>query len=307
MKAALYALALCSLALASCNKDEVIVDEPEVSDGRRPVLATSSAAQTVVYEYLPAPGQFINDPVTAGFTGSETSPEAAAEYALGRLERGLLVSLGSFGGYIVVGFDHSIVNTGGYDFAIQSNSIEGSNEPGVVWVMQDTNGNCLPDDTWYELRGSESGLEGTIEDYAVTYYRPSEAGQSVRWTDSLGGEGEVAYLKSYHRQDYYYPMWTSGESLTLRGTRLQARNYFEGGVWYNPAYSWGYADNLGTDTTDDGLTMFKISNAMDASGNAVALKYIDFVKVQSAVLAQSGWIGENSCEVLGFTDLSLLP
>lgn len=48
------------------------------------------------------------------------------------------VSLGSFGGYIVVGFDHSVLNKEGeYDFAIQGNSFETSNEPGIVWVMQD--------------------------------------------------------------------------------------------------------------------------------------------------------------------------
>lgn len=43
-----------------------------------------------------------------------------------------------------------------------------------MWVMQDVNGNGLPDDTWYQLKGSEYGKEETIETYAVTYYRPAE-------------------------------------------------------------------------------------------------------------------------------------
>ena len=54
------------------------------------------------------------------------------------------MSLGGFGGYIIVGFDHSIAARGlEYDFAIQGNAFGGagasgqSNEPGVVWVMQD--------------------------------------------------------------------------------------------------------------------------------------------------------------------------
>ena len=42
-------------------------------------------------------------------------------------------------------------------FAIQGNAFDSSNEPGIVWVMQDVNGNGLPDDEWYELRGSETG------------------------------------------------------------------------------------------------------------------------------------------------------
>ena len=67
-----------------------------------------------------------------------------------------MVSLGGFGGYIVVGFDHSIQASGGYggyDFSITGNQFSGSSEPGVVWVMPDENGNGEPDDgPWYELR-----------------------------------------------------------------------------------------------------------------------------------------------------------
>lgn len=38
--------------------------------------------------------------------------------------------------------------------------------------MQDINGNGLPDDEWYELKGSEAGKEETIQNFEVTYYRP---------------------------------------------------------------------------------------------------------------------------------------
>ena len=61
---------------------------------------------------FPLRGQFINDAMV-GFDGNETGPQAALEYADRRLHsvdaslRGM-VSLGGFGGYIVVGFDHSI-------------------------------------------------------------------------------------------------------------------------------------------------------------------------------------------------------
>jgi hypothetical protein len=37
----------------------------------------------------------------------------------------------------------------------------------------------------------------------------------------------------------------------------------------------------------------------------VELKYIDFVKVQTACNAKSGWIGENSTEVYDFYDYGL--
>ena len=38
--------------------------------------------------------------------------------------------------------------------------------------MQDVNGDGLPNDEWYELKGSEYGKPETIQDYAVTYFRP---------------------------------------------------------------------------------------------------------------------------------------
>ena len=123
---------------------------------------------------LTAPGQFINELVSGGFTGTETSPEAAVAYAEERMKKNTWVSLGGWGGYIVVGFDHSIDNSssgykGGYNFSITGNAFKGSSEPGIVYVMQDTNGNTLPDDEWYELKGSEYGKEETVQDYAVTY------------------------------------------------------------------------------------------------------------------------------------------
>lgn len=227
------------------------------------------------------------------------------------MSEGKWVSLGGFGGYIVVGFDHSIDAVEGFDFAVKGNAFAESNEPGIVWVMQDENGDGLPNDTWYELRGSESGVATTIRDYAVTYYRPSGAAMPVAWSDNRGGSGEIDYLAQSHTQDFYYPLWIAEESYTLRGTLLEARNYDRSGngsMWVQPPYDWGYADNRGT---SDGMeaspqvTLFDVANAMDDAGDAVALKFIDFVKVQCAVNAKSGWLGELSTEVCGIFDASL--
>ena len=134
----------------------------EEESHRRPASGASSATWDRVYEYTPAPGQFINELVSGGFTGTETSPEAAVAYAEERMKKNTWVSLGGWGGYIVVGFDHSIDNSssgykGGYNFSITGNAFKGSSEPGIVYVMQDTNGNTLPDDEWYELKGTEYG------------------------------------------------------------------------------------------------------------------------------------------------------
>ncbi|KAB3854844.1 PKD domain-containing protein [Phocaeicola vulgatus] len=269
-----------------------------------------------VYEYTPAPGQFINETSTiGGMTGNETSPEAAVTWATRRLKDKLHVSLGTFGGYIIVGFDHSIPNSGNrYDFSIQGNAFKGSSEPGIVWVMQDINGNGLPDDEWYELKGSETGKNATVQNLAVTYYRPEGKRMDVRWVSSDGRSGWVDYLSAYHTQDYYYPAWIAENSYTLTGTCLAARNTQDSqtGYWDNRAYDWGYVDNFGIDRIEGGSTVdgsgqrngFKISNAIHADGSEANLQYIDFIKVQCGVLAKSGWLGEVSTEVFSFEDLT---
>ena len=315
MKKYIYLLAAI-LITSSCNTDDVITEELE--DHYRAKTTTSVAEQTIVFEYTPAPGQFINETKTGGFDGTQTTPEAAIAYATQRMKEELFVSLGGFGGYIVVGFDHSIDNTGSYDFGIKGNSFGGSSEPGIVWVMQDKNGNGMPDETWYELAGSETGKPETIQNYAVTYYRSEESQQPVRWMDNQGNSGEIDYLKVYHKQDYYYPLWIKEDSYTLTGTCLKARNYDASGkgtYWVNDEYDWGYVDNFSsTDrlTNDDNYNAdtnanhFKISDAIDENGKPVNLKYIDFIKVQVGVNTKSGWLGEISTEVFGFFDYSMI-
>ena len=273
---------------------------------RRERTATSASVFSRVVEYLPAPGQFIGDTKTGGFTGEELTAEDARIYAEERLHQNNWVSLGAFGGSIVVAFDHSIANNDDYDFAIKGNSFDGSSEPGIVWVMQDENGNGLADDTWYELKGSETGKGSTYQDYEVTYYRPISSGMPVAWSDNKGGSGTIDYLSSFHNQPSYYPTWIGADSYTLRGTRLEARNYDKSGngsMWVQPAYDWGYADNYSERDCVDAENSFDISNAIDILGKPIELEYIDFVKVQSAVQSKSGWLGELSTEVCNFVEI----
>ncbi|MCM1051965.1 MAG: hypothetical protein NC349_08380 [Paenibacillus sp.] len=302
---------------------KVICPDATEAQRFRKATATSSATSTTVYEWIPAPGQYINETQTGGMTGSETTPELANEWAQSRLDKQLFVSLGGFGGYIVVGFDHSIPRSeGDYDFSVMANAFlnaasgsGGSNEPGIVYVMQDVNGNGLPDDEWYELRGSETGKADTRQDYAVTYYRPSGPKMATQWTDNYGASGTVDYLKAFHRQDYYYPAWVETDTYTLRGTCLSARTTQDSssGFWDNSAYPWGYADNIGSDniTGSDATSGagqrngFLIKNAMYPTCQHVNLQYIDFIKVQTGVNSKAGWLGEVSTEVFNFRDLSM--
>lgn len=261
-----------------------------------------------VYEFRPAPGQFVNEGYTA------TTAQEACQYARDAMKEYGYVSLGGFGGYIVVGFGsgNSIVTRSGsadvYDFAILGNSYKGSSEPGIVWVMEDTNDNGKPDDTWYQLKGSEHDADGTEHDYWVRYTRPANDTDPVSWEDSRGETG-VIHRVDRHTQPYY-PRWISEPTYTLHGTCLGLRHSYDPatGFWTNAEYGWGYADNFEADgRKDDNKPManyFRISDAVDTHGAPATLNKIDFIKVQTGVNGTSGALGEISTEVCGFIDLS---
>ena len=136
---------------------------------------------TKVYEYRPAPGQFVNELPKYTEGDTEESMRQKVEDCLAYDAR-TMVSLGGYGGYIVVGFDHTIVNRPGeYDFKILGNAfyandnprpdapLGGSSEPGIVMVSVDTNGNGVPDDEWYELAGSEYYKKETLKNMVKEY------------------------------------------------------------------------------------------------------------------------------------------
>ncbi len=248
-----------------------------------------------VVEFLPAPGQFVNEFYTA------TTMEEACAYAQERINNRYFVSLGGFGGYIVVRFKKPVVNSeGDYDFGIYGNSFSSSSEPGVVWVSQDTNKNGVADDEWFELHGSESGKDSTQQNYAITYSRTDNETE-IAWRDNKGGSGIIEH-NSMHRQDYF-PAWVTDNEYTLSGTLLPDNSEWneKNQEWVLHAFEWGYADNHSEiDLAGDRANRFRISDARSASGELANLSQIDFVKVQSATNKIHPAIGEVSTEVLGF-------
>ncbi|MCD8101584.1 MAG: cell surface protein [Alistipes sp.] len=299
MKRIGFLLLLAGALAWSCNDGGPIVDEGDEEGEENGGGEGGNGNQYVfefdpvtVLEYIPAPGQFIN----ADFV-PQTHAEAV-EWAQQALDGNLLVSLGAFGGYITVRPSRPVINGEGYDFGIQGNPIATHNEPGVVWVSIDDKGDGQPG-TWYQLAGSDEGIN-----YTVTYTRTDEPGD-VPWAGSDGRDGYVAYLPSFHNQNYY-PAWCDRDgSMTLTGTLLKDNYTFENNQHINGAYGWGYADNLGKDAlyNDRGIYLFNrfdISDAVDGNGNPVVLDRVDFIRVQSALLYNMASTGELSTEVSGF-------
>jgi hypothetical protein len=275
----------CGSFLSSCKKDKQVVVVPEAPI--RPLTAQSSAYVTQLFEFNPAPGQYINTTI---------SDTTAALNAL-NTSKGL-VSLGAYGGYIIVGFDHTVLDVANKgDIIVYGNAFTNFAEPGVIWVMQDTNGNGKPDDTWYELAGSETGKPGYIRNYAVTYTRPACDTCSVPWADNQGKTGLVK-TNTFHKQSYY-PLGIKSNTYTLTGTTLPSTNISANGTT-SAAFAFGYSDSTaGGDTVD-------IANAIDKNGNKIKLKGIDFIKVQTGIEANLGRSGELSTEFCGAADISVL-
>lgn len=311
---------------------------------------------TKVYDFMPAPGQFVNMSPKYDSGDTHQSIIAKVEKAICGLDsirqfeqldgtiisdtmtivKPGLISLGSYGGYVVFGFDHPVVNVAGEnDFQIFGNAFGsdslmvsgGSCEPGIVMVSRDANGNGIPDDPWYELAGSEYNKPQTQKHFTITYYKPDESktpvpdgpfitdSEYVYWTSNSTDGPQQGYVSknSFHSQSYW-PSWAQGETLTFTGTKLQnnATNESQTGeYWVQYFLGWGYVDNRpdydygyigGAQQSNQNLG-FNIDWAVDDEGNAVHLNKVDFIKVYSAMLQQCGYIGETSTEVCGGIDL----
>ena len=268
-----------------------------------------------IIKYAPAPGQFINTSAWGTLT--------KAQSLIGGVNGG--ISLGAYGGAIVVGFDAPVENDTnnpyGIDFTVFGNPLEEWSELGIVMVMKDENGNGLPDDTWYELAGSDYYFPTTIKNYSITYTNPdSPSATDVPWVDNQGGTGAV-YANSFHLQQYY-PIADSfpdipADTYPISGTLVQG--HLDKSVsTYIVSYRrpFGYADNnprgaapytipdnpYTSDQEGCGGDAMDIDWAVDLAGNYVYLDQIDFVKIYTGMNQAAGWLGEVSTEVTAVID-----
>lgn len=273
-----------------------------------PLLGSSQDLASGVLEYFPAPGQHIN-------IENIGTPQAALQMPV---EEDKLVSLGGFGGYIVLKFEKACANDPanpyGIDFTVFGNAFTGSSEAGVVWVMKDANKNGLPDDTWYEIAGSQYYYSKTNHNYQLTYYETDS--RDVNWKDNIGASGTLK-ANSYNLQEYYptatyFPDYPA-DSVTFNGTLLPATIDDS-----NPmeimlkVLDFGYADNhpkvrgvaltipdnpYTEETEGAGGDPIDISWAVDSAGNYMDLDSIHFVKIVSGYFASLGRLGEASTDV----------
>lgn len=281
---------------------------------------------TKVLEYRPAPGQFVNTMPQYKEGDTQATMNEKALNAIGNNTKGM-ITLGGYGGYVTVGFDHTIRNAkDANDFLVLGNAFENSSEPGIIQVAYDVNQNGQPDEEeWFEIAGSAhqapkhelwyeqakqaGNIVETYLDYSITYKKPAkepttdeEKATYIYWEDNQGKKG-YKVMNTYHPQPYY-PQWIEEEQLVFTGTCLP-QNGINQGTDKNfvlPSFTYGYADNYPNDAAEAGID---IDWAVDKNGKPANLPGVDFIKIYTGVNQENGWLGENSTEVCGVTDLNL--
>lgn len=251
---------------------------------------TYTAKASTLVDFLPAPSYSMS---------AYTTKEEAFQKTQESIKNGGTVYLGTFGGYIVTAFDHTVINTyGKRDFVVKM--VEGSGttkySPVSIAVAYDANKNGIADENeWYEIAGSEYHKSTTVKNYEITYQKPNAAATPVTgaltwqydtayipWTDNKGGSGTITRTNT-RRRNNYYPAW-QGDTYTLKGTKLAipVKDVSDGaGTSYNVGtFEWGYGG-----IKDPSID---ISWAVDKDGNKVYLPGVDFVKVYVPTFAALG-------------------
>lgn len=256
----------------------------------RAVSNGSSKFISKVIEYRPAPGQY-------GL--SSYSSLANANSIVGKY--GSPVTLGMFGGYIVFQFDHSVINWNGTDFVVRGNAFATANEPGAVMVSFDANGNGLPDDEWFELKGDLYDAESTIADYEITYTKPADDASLITWSDNKGGSGTMTKGTSK-----WPALYTDITTLTFSGRKIEMPTMYELSCGY------GYADTFTADykTVINGDSDTASTNKfdIDRADSPKKLLAVDFIKIYNPVYqvdTKYPTFNEISTEIAGAVSVSL--
>ncbi|MBW1653869.1 hypothetical protein [Flavobacterium quisquiliarum] len=242
---------------------------------------TYTAKALKLIDYLPAPNYAME---------SYATKEESLQAVQTSLNEESSVYLGTFGGYIVTAFDHTVVNAYGQrDFIVQMEmgSATVKYSPVSIAVAYDANKNGKPDENeWYEIAGSEYYKSTTVKNYELTYKKPNATATPVTgtlswqydtaylpWTDNKNASGNITRTNTRRRSNYY-PAWV-GDSYTLKGTKvfIPTKDVSDGaGTSYNVGtFDWGYGG-----IKDPSID---ISWAVDKEGKKVHLPGVDFVKV----------------------------
>ncbi|MEA3222698.1 MAG: PKD domain-containing protein, partial [Thermodesulfobacteriota bacterium] len=247
---------------------------------------------TEVIDYSPAPGQFIDNPQ---FNDPDRALGPPVGGGLGQGDTTSQVSLGGFGGYIILKFDHWVMdnpenleNPLGLDFIVFGNAFGGWVEPGVVEISDDPKVEEDPDQArWYLIPGTamEPPYELVEKDYGEPYgvFSAYQIPPETGYVNPDTGEVNWGYAD-------FSPVMALPEGA-------------------DPAVFYTNPDNpyiIGTDEGSCGGDAFDIAWALDPkTGKSAGLEGFQYIKITTGVDYYSETLGEISTEVDAVADVGL--
>jgi len=246
-----------------------------------------------VYSFIPAPGEFVNNP---NYSDPEVVLGAPYVNAIGS-DPGEEVSLGGFGGSIVFRFYKPLINDPdnplgkdlivyGNAFATNGDGTKVYKEPGYVEVMEDTNGNGLPDDKWHLIPGS--------------HLNPPITRLEKTWTMSD---------KDYPLPTIYpdYPTSVTMEAFELPAIVLldPTNGYVDSTPMYpeGDGRSFNTPDDPDTPGVDEGSCggdAIDLEGAVDPdTGAPASITQVDFIRIVNGLDIVDGSLGRKGPELKG--------
>ncbi|MBX3351357.1 MAG: hypothetical protein KF684_00340 [Phycisphaeraceae bacterium] len=270
-----------------------------------------------VVQYLPAPGQFVNDP---DFNNPARALGAPVGGGTNNADLSKLVTLGGFGGSITLRFASTVwndpCNPMGLDAIVFGNAVYVSGDPrrrfaeaAHIEISLDANGNGIADDQWYIIRGSSlPSIPATAlrtQQWDDDESTPAPPMDIFWYPFSLGFVGPyttVAYElpSSFAQQIISLPAGATAEAIYGYAdfTPVMA---LPGGV--DPIDFYTIPDdpfNIGITPGSGGGDAFDIAWAVHPiTGEPANLPGFDFIRITTGVDAISGFFGEISAEIGG--------
>ena len=296
----------------------------------------ASPFATRVIEYTPAPGQFVQSAV---FNNPAAALGAPTGGGTAQVDNSSVVTLGGFGGCLVLAFDHTVMdeplNPMGLDGIVFGNAFWGGGnltrhwgECGVIEISYDDNGNSVADDDWFLIPGSHMPYSLGINIAEVTWdsniINPLYPPASESWVP-LGRSG------IWHSAAFPLPVAVFGALILENPPDLLDAEAIFGYADYSPTLVLGDMD--GDNVVDDvamrpdvfytvpddpwvtgisagsgGGDAFDIGWAVDPdTGEPARLTGFDFIRICNGVHAIFPLFGEKSPEIDAVSDVAPDP
>lgn len=295
------------------------------------VQASGSPFATIVVSYDPAPGQFVNHELLGDPTQAVGAPDG----------RGLVdgndasvVTLGGFGGSIVLAFDAPVEddpdNPFGLDAIVFGNAFYAGGQANRHWaecatieIAADENGNGLADDPWYLIPGShlEPPIAPSPQAWDDNVADPAFPPATASWIPAghAGTWATSAYRlpSMFDASVVQNPLGPNAVDEGISGYADYSPTLFLGDLDAddivddadtNPEEFYTYPDDpftVGVVAGSGGGDAFDIAWAVDpATGEPADLAEFDFIRFTNGVNAVNPVFGEKSPEIDAVADVS---